>query len=635
MNIAGILEKIPDYDVISFDVYDTLIFRDVSKPTDIFEIVDYVYHTRHIGQSPIAHFKNRRIEAEKCCRQGRSSEVTLDEIYKELKCPESMRRALMETEIEVEIQFVCANAEICKALNYAKSLGKTVVIISDMYLPGRVIERVLDRCHIRGYDALFVSSEHGFRKRDGSLFRRAIDSLGCSPGSMLHIGDNANSDFKQARKRGIEAVLYLPRKPPIKHYVQSPYFNMTAIQNNAFLAFCSNREAIEKHPLNSIGYSLLGLPLYSFCYWLHDQTQDKHKFFLSRDGHLIMRAYLQLFPREAQLVHYLCASRKSMRSPSMHAGIPFASFVEQLPNLKCYSAASFIDLCLVSEEYKEALGKYYSHLPVVTNRRELASNDQYCELFEVIRTMDYERHQEQYSLFRKYLEQNDFVGDVAIVDVGWRASAQFNLQRICEDTSEITGYYFGFERSEFGAKIEEQRINSFFWKPGFDNYASECILNGRKALVECMFLSTEGSTVAYRVNEMRMVAPVKERPQDNSNEEAVRFIQEGALQFIREFNSLHSFLPDFSPDETAAGIVDFMLFPTKGEMVYGDVQCENHRTTHIAKPKNKLYYCIHPQALANDFMRAEWKVGFLKRLFPIGRCGMSYLNRIYERYRHK
>ena len=63
-----ILHKAALYPVVAFDVFDTLIKRDVARPTDLFALLG-------------ADFAKARIQAEAEARAAKSGEVTLAEIY--------------------------------------------------------------------------------------------------------------------------------------------------------------------------------------------------------------------------------------------------------------------------------------------------------------------------------------------------------------------------------------------------------------------------------------------------------------------------------------------------------------------------------------------------------------------------
>ena len=42
-----IIKKIQSYDVVSFDIFDTLLKRDVEFETDVFELVERKYNLEH------------------------------------------------------------------------------------------------------------------------------------------------------------------------------------------------------------------------------------------------------------------------------------------------------------------------------------------------------------------------------------------------------------------------------------------------------------------------------------------------------------------------------------------------------------------------------------------------------------
>ena len=67
-----------NYEIISFDIFDTLIIRYVEKPEDIFSIIEYRI-------KDAIDFKNKRINAEKIARRKFEREITIDDIYSELK----------------------------------------------------------------------------------------------------------------------------------------------------------------------------------------------------------------------------------------------------------------------------------------------------------------------------------------------------------------------------------------------------------------------------------------------------------------------------------------------------------------------------------------------------------------------
>src|SRR6202034_3538316 len=77
------------HDLISFDVFDTLILRKVSKPTDVFSLVKMKLIAAPealLHQQTVDAFPELRVRAERLARadkhqRAQTHEVTLDEIY--------------------------------------------------------------------------------------------------------------------------------------------------------------------------------------------------------------------------------------------------------------------------------------------------------------------------------------------------------------------------------------------------------------------------------------------------------------------------------------------------------------------------------------------------------------------------
>ena len=73
----SIKKKIASYEIISFDIFDTMLLRDVPNPQDIFTVIEQKYK--------IKNFKKRRINAENLARKfSKQNEVTINDIYKYL-----------------------------------------------------------------------------------------------------------------------------------------------------------------------------------------------------------------------------------------------------------------------------------------------------------------------------------------------------------------------------------------------------------------------------------------------------------------------------------------------------------------------------------------------------------------------
>ena len=189
------------FDVVSFDVFDTLILRPFSEPSDLFILVG-----EELG---IMDFCEIRKKAEEDARRRSeflrgSREVTLYDIY-EMVEEETGVEAVSgaRTEFLTERKLCFANPYMLEVFRMVKARGKTVVAVSDMYLPRELMEELLRSCGYEGFDDILVSCDYSCTKRKGGLFDILRKKY---RGVIFHVGDHPRSDVEAARERGIEAV---------------------------------------------------------------------------------------------------------------------------------------------------------------------------------------------------------------------------------------------------------------------------------------------------------------------------------------------------------------------------------------------------------------------------------------------
>ena len=196
-----IISHLKHFDVVSFDVFDTLLLRPTMSPSDVFHIIE-----QETGSDG---FASARIKAAKksfdTARSAGREERTLHEIYQLM--PQRFLE-LEECEKSVESRLLVANPEVLYVFNEAKRQGKRIIISSDMYLPKEFIAEVLKKNGISGWDAFYLSCELGARKTSGKLWEILIDMEKVEPSRILHIGDALDADFNAPRHHGIVSYQY-------------------------------------------------------------------------------------------------------------------------------------------------------------------------------------------------------------------------------------------------------------------------------------------------------------------------------------------------------------------------------------------------------------------------------------------
>jgi HAD superfamily hydrolase (TIGR01549 family) len=195
-------------ELLSFDIFDTLITRPVKNPTDIFLLM--------ADNSPFVpkDFPRCRVEAEHRARRiAPGGECNINEIYRALSEMEGYTPALCRTlcamEKETELRLCEPRREGTDLLNAVHDEGLRVLLISDMYLSRQRISRMLCKCGVKNFSELYISNEVRKNKASGDLFRYVRQKEELPFSSMLHVGDNPVSDVIVPRNIGMHA-LYLP-----------------------------------------------------------------------------------------------------------------------------------------------------------------------------------------------------------------------------------------------------------------------------------------------------------------------------------------------------------------------------------------------------------------------------------------
>lgn len=209
----------PEIRVVSFDIFDTLLARPTISPSDVFYILQQAL-VEELGEL-YSGFALLRMRAERDARQLAHQkglgDITLDEIYVSLASLLGVSAKELELtkskELELERKLLAPRIGVKLIYERARELGKSVIVISDMYLPSDFLSEVLVKQGYTEVTKLWVSSEHRVQKRTGELYQLVLDELGTKnvrAEQLLHIGDNKGSDIEAAARYGI-LTLHTPK----------------------------------------------------------------------------------------------------------------------------------------------------------------------------------------------------------------------------------------------------------------------------------------------------------------------------------------------------------------------------------------------------------------------------------------
>ena len=270
----NINQEIQKHDIISFDIFDTLLIRPYIKPKDLFLHIEKSFNLESFAES--------RIIAEEIARKkSNKSDVSIDEIYNEIN--ESFKN-VKQQELLWEYNVLQANPLILDAWNLAKTSGKKIVVASDMYLPTDFIAKVLKKNGFTGYTKLYVSNDSGVSKRDGSMFDTIIKDMNTDASCILHIGDNKYSDYKIPLQKGICAINiptliqeYKHNNKRIKHFIESRKNDLGASILVSLLAVYDTKTNRDNYWYD-LGYEYGGPIMYSYMRWILNEAKTKKYF---------------------------------------------------------------------------------------------------------------------------------------------------------------------------------------------------------------------------------------------------------------------------------------------------------------------------------------------------------------------
>lgn len=342
----------PQYEYISFDIFDTLITRPFYRPSDLFHLLDKLYEKNFRTN---VSFHQIRIDGEVAARARLKQmfpdyqDVTLDEIYDCIGdiygIPVDFCNMLKEEEKKLEIQFCSVRKTLKELYDLAIYAGKKIILISDMYLDKETINKILVKNGYNDYSQIYLSSERRKLKHTGDLFRVVLNDLNIDGKKILHMGDNHYCDVIKANEVGFETV-YFPRtihvfENKVKNIDTGECFTLAqkvsgvildrskmleSVGYGAMIAMAANYYFDNPfRPFNGesdfnvdpyfIGYYAVGMHMLGLLKWIMQHTSNyKRILFMARDGYLVKQAY-DIWARytvQAPTSEYIYASRKML-----------------------------------------------------------------------------------------------------------------------------------------------------------------------------------------------------------------------------------------------------------------------------------------------------------------------------------
>lgn len=460
-SLARLKGMIDHHDIVSFDLFDTLVERDLWVPGDVVKIVSQVAEARY--GLPASDVMRARRDAKK---HSTKNETPLSERYeivsRLLGVSPEIGDNLHRIELDVERAVLRPKVAGKLLLDYARSTGKRTIIVSDTYFDRKFIEDLLLDFDLT-VDAVFLSSEHDETKEKGGLYEvvAAHESA-----NILHIGDNIVADHKNATQKGIDSAWLisgheqLRRCAPTFVQIDTKY---AGVRNGVVQRALTNYPAVTtasgytRGQAHLLGHNVVGDLMLSFAAWIVDKAEKdgvRTLYFLARDGEVVKKAVDSLLAATEKTsisTKFLLASRRCLRVIALEEASDVRRESEAViaeigadrsrATLEKYLSVRFgLGTETLQAMGVEALNETLASLPQTEGLERLSHFLNSPEFIDAVLS----NAQQERSLYLEYLDQEGLTNTsspIGLVDIGHNGSLQASLAAI-RKLMQTRGYYF-------------------------------------------------------------------------------------------------------------------------------------------------------------------------------------------------
>jgi predicted HAD superfamily hydrolase len=539
-------------DVVSFDLFDTLIHREgLFSPKDLF------YQVQDLAERELRlrldAFPSMRIHAEERARvrawgRGRQ-ETVLDDIYDELgrmlNLDMDVIQRLMTIELACERSGLVALENGGRLVKLALGAGKAVIIITDTYFSEDFVTDIARQTGYTEVKKIYVSSTYGKSKVEGGLYDVVLKDLRCPPNKLLHVGDNQLVDITVALGKGIRAFFV----PTPKQQLRSQHRLGDQLSGNLVISrmlceLSSKTAERARDPQSVIAQAAtqnLALLYFGYAAWLLERLRDggyRRVYFAARDG-LIMKRFFELVAAADGFEidsRYLYISRAALYPSLIFTDPPMARrlFAQNWDHLTVEQALQRI--LLTFDECADALAKHrLAHRKL---RVSSANMERFLAFLSDVWPVLESRHTEHYQLTVDYLRQEMLFAEekTAFVDIGWHGSLQNCLVKLFKHlriSKQLDGYYLGTFEKPIGRSADFNALG--FLVDNDEPKSIAHLVRAGPSVIELFHSAYHGSVLGYKRDGTRVVPILENNPEEQQQFlSTIEPLQNRAFEFVSE-----------------------------------------------------------------------------------------------------
>ena len=459
-----VMNILNNYSLVSFDIFDTLVTRNVYNADDIFDVIDSKISLKY--HYDVGFFKENRKKAENNIRIRKNfvGDCNIFEIYDELKkmlnIDDNVKNDIMSIEIDTDIEFIIPRKDVLDIYNFLIYKHKKVILISDMYYTKEIIERILNKCGYKYYFDILVSSDVGARKDNGTMWKYFYEKYGHI--KSIHVGDNEASDIHSLIWIGKEYLHIMQGKKmyeisklncscdsELENRIMKGLIVNKSIFNSPFVFFDDGKGEYIKS-LYDYGFSILGPIILAFTIWLINGTEsDETLLFASREGYYLQKIFNLVLSKTSKKKVidnvYFLTSRRATTFANIH------NYFDIDASLDSYYSGTLKELFF--NRFGFILDSRYNNCEILLPRdKGFVLNIVKENLDDLLRKAEQERKN-----YLKYIYDTvDINKKLTVVDLGYSGTVQFELSKLID--RKVSGKYFMVSDTvkpiSVGAKID-------------------------------------------------------------------------------------------------------------------------------------------------------------------------------------